>query len=360
MNKMKIVLTTGGTAGHIYPALSVAREFERQGHDVHLIGYTKHLHLEKICQKNFPWTEIISESPRGSLKNILKGWVSQGKAYAQAKNVLSKIQPDAVIGFGGYASFAVMLAAKRLGIWTAIHEQNVLPGRVNKFLSKIVHQTFLTFEQTENYLNRKKTFVTGYPCWWGEKEVRILSRSEIMQKYQLDSDRRTVLVFGGSQGSQAINDVVSDVFCSKLKQNDDLQLIHLTGVDQTTDLTQMYRGCLKIPFANMGFCSRMYELYSVADVVVSRAGAGTIAEVKQFGCPAILIPYPHAGEHQKYNAQAVSDQMKIIEEKDLSHEVLGNDLMDCLADLKQKTDVDLSSDAAAKKIVQCVIDEIQQ
>jgi UDP-N-acetylglucosamine--N-acetylmuramyl-(pentapeptide) pyrophosphoryl-undecaprenol N-acetylglucosamine transferase len=215
---------------------------------------------------------------------------------------IQAVQPQAVVGFGGWLSVPILLAARQRHIPVLVHEQNVSLGRANRFLLRWADQMAVSFEDTCARLNGTPWTVTGVPI---RSTIGLVSRKVACDRFGLDAKAPTILVLGGSQGSGAINRLVCEMF-RELAAEDQAawQFLHLTGAKdyaavQQTAATFGIRGLVATHLVDMA------SAYALADVVVARAGASTIAELARCGIPAILIPYPHAGAHQRANARLI-------------------------------------------------------
>ncbi len=316
----KIVIATGGSAGHVYPALCAAMEFKHQGHDVFLIGSLGSCRKDKIDQLGFEFHEL---GARGLKGNIFQKLVVAGthlRAVWRAGCYFRRWKPDAVVAFGGFGSFPCVVAGWMKGLPVMIHEQNVKPGRANVLASKMADKIGVSFEEGKNEFSAKrKTVWTGYPCL--ALTQRVPEKSEALKKLNLKEGHIAILVFGGSQGSQTINRAFLAA-AAFLKVQHPIQVIHICGNNEG-EWEQKYSK-LNIPFVVFEFYNDMPSVYSAADVVVARAGAGTVAEIIGFQKPGILIPYPFAGGHQKYNADILGQHgvAEVLEEKDLTPENL--------------------------------------
>jgi UDP-N-acetylglucosamine--N-acetylmuramyl-(pentapeptide) pyrophosphoryl-undecaprenol N-acetylglucosamine transferase len=315
----KILIATGGTGGHIYPALVTARILRERGWDVLFIGRLdkaqESLQEEGFLSVNIQARGFVSVGVVRSLAALWSAFMNFWKCVS----VILRYRPSVVLGFGGYSSVPAVLAGIMLMKKTMIHEQNASPGLANKVLAKGVHRIALTFRDAEIFFPKSKTVWTGCPLR-GFSCAR--SRAEILQWLGFREGLPVILVFGGSQGARAINDAVLKM----LEGADPLpewQIIHLTG-EKGFDAVRARYASLPLASFVRSFSGQMADLYSVADVVVARSGAGTVTELGLLGIPAVLIPYPHADEHQRANA-CVLKRLKtgvIIDEKDLNGDIL--------------------------------------
>ncbi len=340
---MRIVIATGGTGGHIFPALQTACILRDRGHEIFFIG-SLGLGEERVRAEGFKATVIRAQGVTNrSLVGLIKfGW-SMFKAIVQSIKAVRQVKPDKVIGFGGYGSFAVVLSAKLFSIPSMIHEQNVVPGKANRLLAKLVKKIAISFPGTRNHFNHNKTVWTGCPC---HQNRPLDSREVLLKKFSLDPKRKTILVLGGSQGSQKLNEVFFEMISDQQgvpdKRGDHqgicsvsrlppIQAIHMTGKKEYSLYENKYRDN-SLPVRVFEFISPIEEAYALADVVIARAGAATVSEVGFFAIPSIFIPYPLADGHQKYNAQVLSQLglASIIDQKDLTKDVLEDSLKDLL------------------------------
>lgn len=312
---MKFIIATGGTGGHLFPALRVAQELKREGHDILFLG-SFNQRQEQMRESGFAFEDLGSKGFKlAPLKEAFDAVIAMIKAICKAFRLLKKNHPDAVLGFGGYGAFPVVLSALFLRYPTLIHEQNVVPGRANAILAKFVKRIAISFEKSAKYFNPKKTILTGYPCDLPEENV---DRAAILKGFQLEEGKITILVFGGSQGSRHINEVFVGT-AKALKEKLDFQVIHVSG-GQDYQRTRDQYSQMGIPFALFEFLDKMDDAYHVADLVISRSGAGTVSEIANFQLPAIFIPYPYARGHQRENASVLCEikAAQLIEDKDLS------------------------------------------
>ena len=316
---MRIILATGGSGGHIFPALQVADQLTKMGHEVVFVGKfgvglggieANHYPCVSLSAKGFAWLP---------LKRCVESIVCMAKAILESFGALKKFRPEAVCGFGGYASFPVVLSAAFLRYPTMIHEQNVVPGRANKFLSKFVRKIAVTFQESDHHFSSAKTVLTGCPC---HAQIKSSTKEQLSAQFQLDSYKLTILVLGGSQGSHRINSEFIKT-ARLLQAHLDFQVIHLCGKNDYSFLKDQYQET-GLRFRLFDFLDDPGAAYQMADVVVSRSGAVTVLEIAKFQVPAILIPYPLAGGHQRENAKILCQRKaaRMIEEKDLTAKTL--------------------------------------
>lgn len=355
---MRIMLATGGSGGHIFPALQAAEQLNKMGHEVVFVGKFG-VGLGQIEANHYPFVLLSAKGlVSRPFRRCLESMVCMLKAIVESFGALKKFRPDAVCGFGGYASFPVVLSALLLRYPTVIHEQNVVPGRANKFLSKFVGKIAVTFQETFLYLNPSKTVLTGCPC---HAQIKPSTKEQLCAQFQLDPYKVTMLVLGGSQGSHRINSEFIKT-ARLLQARLDFQVIHLCGKNDYSFLKEQYQET-GIRFRLFDFLDDPGAAYQMADVVVSRSGAVTVLEIAKFQAPAILIPYPLAGGHQRENAKILCRRgaALMIEEKDLTAKTLETALVEILTkrpskeELKRNMESLVIPDAAlriAQEIVQ--------
>ncbi len=312
---MNITIATGGSGGHVIPALKVARELQKRKCNVRFAG-AFNVWKERIAQEGFSFDELPLRGINFSrpFQSAHALWLFLKGTFV-ARALLKKYQTDAVVGFGGYGSFPVVLAAAFSRCPTLIHEQNILPGKANAILAVVATKVAISFAQSREYLRGNNVVLTGCPS---HAPVMGIERAELFKEFGLEQGRKTVLVLGGSQGSHRLNEVFLEAVAGS-KNKVSLQVIHLCGKDDYPILQEKYAR-LGIPFALFAFFEAMERVYPAADLVISRAGAVSITELVRFRKPAILIPYPHAGGHQKKNADILAQAGvgEFIEQKDLN------------------------------------------
>jgi UDP-N-acetylglucosamine--N-acetylmuramyl-(pentapeptide) pyrophosphoryl-undecaprenol N-acetylglucosamine transferase len=364
----KVIISGGGTGGHIYPGISLAYEIKDRDikNDILFVGTERGLESKLIPREGF---KIIKIKARGIQRKIcfenLTAIVIFLISLFQSYKIIKKYKPDIVIGTGGYVSGSVVLMAAILGIPTFVHEQNVIPGITNKFLSRITRATFLSFNQSKEYFNNKaKLIFTGNPIRF--KNIKQNTDREY-KKFNLDSSKKTILVLGGSKGAAAINRAVLggiDLIKDAIKNN--WQVLLVSGQDDYDNIMEIVGEDHRI-FSVEPYLYDIEKAYSLADLVICRAGATTLAEIGAYGLPAILIPYPYATQdHQGINAKIFEREGAAISilEKDLSEKKLGQVLLDLLKNKNQlemmaKKSRELSNVNSAKKIVDYISDYIK-
>ncbi len=328
---MKIIFAAGGTGGHINPALAVAGEIRERYPDAEIlfVGTKDKMEAKLVPAAGFDFKTIeISGFYRQLNLNNIKRNISTVfkllRSSAQCKKIIKDFAPDVVVGFGGYVSGPVVRTASKLGIKTAIHEQNAYPGITNKALAKRVDRVMLTNEKAEQYLEAKNPVtVTGLPVR-GEmlKADRDISRAEL----GIPDGKILVLSMGGSLGAETINNAMVKVI-SKHWKDENLCFLHAMGQYGLWVPEKLKENGVDLDNAKnveiREYISDMDRCMSAADLVVCRAGASSLSELQALGKASILIPSPNVAEnHQYHNALALTEKnaAKLIEEKDLTEE----------------------------------------
>ena len=321
---MKIVLTGGGTGGHAYPALSIADALRSELPDCQLLylGSKDGLEARLAAAAGMPFSGLTSRRLKKqlSLDSLFTG-ISLARGLVEAWVALSRFKPDLVIGTGGYAAAAVVLAQGLRRGKTLIHEQNVVPGRTNLWLSRFASRICVTFEDSTKYFPVEKTVVTGLPI--RSELLRLPEKEEARVELGLERRMFTILVLGGSQGARRLNQVIADAVpvLSKLQ----VQVLHQTGERDYGDAEQRRKAVGWDHYEVRAYFHDMRSAYGAADFVISRCGASTVAEITAVGLPAILVPYPHAyADHQRYNGEFVARNGggMVVNDEDLNTNLL--------------------------------------
>jgi UDP-N-acetylglucosamine--N-acetylmuramyl-(pentapeptide) pyrophosphoryl-undecaprenol N-acetylglucosamine transferase len=306
---MRFVVVAGGTAGHVYPGLALARALVLHGHEVSFVGTEEHLEASLVPAAGFEFHAVRARP------FVRKASLAAVKAPFVALGTVRECRPlvrgsDVVVGMGGYVSVPAVIAARRERIPLVLHEQNAVPGLANRVLSRISGNVALSFGDAARFFSQKvRLIVTGNPV--REEILRVPEDRQVLAKegreeLQLEDARRTVVVFGGSQGALHIDRAVIGA-CHLLANRDDLQVVLITGQAHLEAIKRAApSGGGGLIVRLVGYLDRMDLAYACADLVVSRSGATTVAEVTVCGLPALLIPYPYAtGRHQEANARAL-------------------------------------------------------
>ncbi len=327
---MRFVVTGGGTGGHIYPALAIARGILARYPEARVlyIGREGGLEAELVPRANLPFYAIPAAGLKRSLtlRNLLVFWQAT-RGILQARKILAGFKPQVVVGTGGYVCGPVVLAAVMMGIPTMIHEQNALPGLTNRLLARFVNQVALTFEEARKYMPRRARIkVTGLPV---RPEIMGWQKDEARRAMGLPENARLILSFGGSQGARTINRAMIEVL-KHFYNRDGVYFLHVTGPRHYKEFCQQLgeAGLSRPENGNIilvPYLDEMPRAMAAADLAICRAGAATLSELTAVGLPAILVPYPHAtGNHQEYNARSLEREgaALVIRDQDLTGPVL--------------------------------------
>lgn len=302
MSRLALIVA-GGTGGHLYPGIALARTMSERGWSVRFAVRRGDLGKDILAREGFTVYELAGQGlPRRLSMDMLRFPVRFAQGAFEAGKLLGQLRPQVVIGMGGYLSFSVLLGARLSGIPTMIHEQNVLPGLSNRLLSMIVKSVAVSFEGSLKRLTGKKVWVSGLPV---RKEIGLIGTAEARLRFGLDPKRRTYLVFGGSQGAQRLNSTMPLAFKRLAQRKKDFQVLHITGPNALERTQKVYKD-EGVEAQLLPYCHDMAAAYGAADLVVCRAGASTVAELLAARRPALLVPYPFASEnHQVFNAQVM-------------------------------------------------------
>ena len=303
--RMNIVITGGGTAGHIYPALALADELKQKGHHIYYAGTPKGTESTLVPRAGYDFVSFdVSGFDRSRPWTAITALNKARRCEKQAERWLKEVDAKLVVGFGGYVSVPVVRAAQKIGVKTAIHEQNSAMGLANEELAKHADLVCLTYEcAAQKVKDKSKVVLTGNPV---RKEVLSATREDGRRAFGIDEKSLVLLVFGGSLGAKTINEAIVDLK-EELLAKENLQIIHVTGkrdyewVKDKLALTNSNEERYHL----IDYCYNMPEALAACDVIVSRAGATSLAEISSLAIPALLIPFPFAtADHQTKNAKS--------------------------------------------------------
>lgn len=299
---LKLAIAGGGTGGHVFPGVAVAEALSGMlPIDLLWIGTGRPIERDILADR--PWMyRVLEVKPILGMSGVgaVKSLVSLPYYIAKAWSWLQTFKPDVVFGVGGYVSGPVLLAARLLGIPSVLHEQNLIPGLTNSIASRFVDAILLSFEDARRYFKGKRVIVTGNP-------VRISLLADYKQQSRPAEGPLRLLVIGGSQGARGLNRLVCSAIELLSKSGVSIDVLHQTG-QADLDMVRSLYNKTNIHARVYPFIDNMADAYSWADLVICRAGAGTIAELTALGKPSILIPYPAAaGRHQDANAKALAE-----------------------------------------------------
>jgi UDP-N-acetylglucosamine--N-acetylmuramyl-(pentapeptide) pyrophosphoryl-undecaprenol N-acetylglucosamine transferase len=339
---MKVLIAAGGTGGHIYPGIAVAKEIMRRDaeSEVLFVGTARGLETKIVPDNGFQLSLIKS----AGLKNVgfvgkLKGLLILPKSFLEARRLIKDFKPDVVIGAGGYVSGPVLLIASLMRVPTLVMDSNALPGFTNRRLAPFIKKAALTFEESLPFFG-KKGIVTGNPVRKEFFDIQPKSRGE----------KVNLLIFGGSQGARAINNAIGEAL-DKLPK-DKLQVTHQTGEFDFEKLKEIYSRADWQTADIRQYISNMVDEFAKADLVICRAGATTCAELSAAGKAAIMIPLPTAADdHQRKNAEALqtAGAAKMILQRDLNGESLANEILNLINSPEKISVMELSTKKLARK-----------
>ena len=308
---MRVIIAAAGTAGHINPGIAIANKIKQEENDSEIIflGTTRGLENDLVPKAGYKLKTIDAYglSKQISISNFKK-MVKTIKGIGEAKKIVKEFKPDIVIGAGGYICGAATLAANKYNVPVILHESNAFPGKAVKMLAKKVDKILISFKDAEDRIkNANKIVYTGTPVKISKKEYSINEKNEIIKNMGLSEVKPIVLIFGGSQGAQKINEAVIGILTNNLNKN--YQIFWATGPKQydTIKLEDNKLEIENIPNAKiMPYIYDMEEIMNISNIIVARSGAMTITEISNLGKPSILIPLPNVSQnHQLYNAKVL-------------------------------------------------------
>lgn len=319
---MKVLISGGGTGGHIYPAISIAKKILQKKPNVELlyVGTEKGMEADIVPKENIKFKSIRVKGFRRKISiDTAKSALELLKGMNDAKKIVKEFNPDIVIGTGGYVCGPILMIASLKGIPTLIHEQNAFPGITNRILSKFVNKIACGFEETEKFIKYKEKLIfTGNPI---REEFKNINREEIRKELKCQN-KKVILSFGGSGGQRSINDSMLKLI-KDYKDREDIKIYHVTGKRLSESFKEKIENEEIVIGENtkiMEYCYNLPKYISASDVIITSAGAITIAEITALGISSVIIPKRYTTEnHQEYNARALEKKgaAKMILEKDL-------------------------------------------
>lgn len=365
---MRIILTGGGTGGHIYPALALARYIKKvnPGAEILFVGASGGMEEKIIPSSGFRLTTLaVKGLPRRVNLSLFQAFYLLGKSSADARKIIEEFKPDFVLGTGGYAAAPLLLAALSRRIKVILHEQNVIPGITNRFLSPFVYRVCLSFAASQKYFIRKSNLcLTGNPR---ASEVGHIKKVTARKILDMDPKLPLVLAVGGSRGAARLNQCMLD-FLFKASDTTGFQVLYITGeIYYEKVLSRLKEGLLFEKYGSrlkvLPYQREMTLGLAAADLIVTRAGATTLAEITALGIPAIIVPSPNVvHNHQLINARELSGRKAavLIEEDHLSGEALKNRIFSLIndplkLDLMEKKSREMGFPEAAYNIYKLMI-----
>jgi UDP-N-acetylglucosamine--N-acetylmuramyl-(pentapeptide) pyrophosphoryl-undecaprenol N-acetylglucosamine transferase len=353
---MRVLIAGGGTGGHIFPAVALAETFNARypKGSILFVGTNKPLETSTLSRKGFAHVSIAAEGLKGrGLWGQIRSLGRIPKGFFQAVGIIWRFNPDIIIGVGGYSSGPVALAARLMGKMVVIHEQNIMPGITNRILAAFANRIFISFPDNLSMFKSSKTVVTGNPV-----------RHDILSVEEVDrsAKRFSILIVGGSQGAHAINRAVVEAL-DHLKDPARINFVHQTGPKDAKWVAKAYER-QDVSATVEPFFEDMGSAYRLADIVICRAGATTVAELTALGKPAIFIPFPFAANnHQELNARYVADSggAEVVLERDLSGKLLAARIDEYAASPKVLQDMSAGAAALGRpKAADFIVDECRR
>ncbi len=333
---MRVVVSAGGTGGHIYPALAIIDKIKEKEPNSEFLYIGTHNRMEKdiVPNRGIPFKSI--EMYGFNKKHLTKNFKTIKcllNGFKECKKAIKEFNPDVVIGIGGYVTVPVIVSAKKLGYKTFIHEQNSIPGKSNKYLSKYCDLIGVSFSSSMEHLPKNKTVLTGNPCSESAVNVQAITKTEL----GFSATKKLVLIVMGSLGSSSMNKYLTKIMPKF--ENKNYEVLIITGKDSYDDfIKNAYPSNVKV----LPFYEGLTKVMKRTDLMISRAGASTLSEVIALELPSVLIPSPYvANNHQYYNALdlAKNDAAIMIEEKDLLDDTLITKIDEVINDDKKLRDM---------------------
>ena len=318
---MNIIVSAGGSGGHIYPALAIIEELKKYEKNLNILYIGTHNRMEKtiVPEKGIPYESLEIYGFTKNMKRNFKNIFLIHKAIKKCQEIMGNFKPDVVIGVGGYVTYPVIKAAKKMGIKTFIHEQNSRPGKVNYLVSRYADIVGITFESSKPFFKKAKNIIyTSHPS------LDVATYTKKIDKTTLGFNplKKLVVYVAGSLGSSSLNQKMIDFLNSDL--HDNYEILYIVGsnvnLDEFKAKITNQKGLKIVPYFE-----NLPGIMASSDLVISRAGAGTLFEIIALEKPSIIIPSPNvANNHQYYNAKELENNkiIELLEEKNISKEVL--------------------------------------
>ena len=353
----RVVLTTGGTGGHVFPALAVAEEIRRRFPEAEFlfIGGQYGPERQMVEKAGIPFMALPVRGVLGRGVKAIGAFVGLGISALKSMRIIRKFNPDVVIGFGGYAAVAGCVGGKLCGVPVAIHEQNSVPGLTNRLLSKVATRIFISLPDEQEFFEPDYTVLTGNPVRAAIAEIRSASKP-------LDVAAPSVFVCGGSLGAKAVNSAVVDMLPTLKKLG--CTVHHQTGKADFERIQAAYAEARMDQYIVEPFVDDMAAAYTAADLVICRAGATTIAELTVAGKPALYIPFPYATHnHQVHNARYLETKgaAVVVEERELVQKDMNSIVTELLTSDEKLQSMSVAAKKlgrpeAAASVVSCILD----
>jgi len=368
---MRVIIAAAGTAGHINPGLAIANKIKEEDKDSQIIfiGTNRGLENDLVPRAGYELKKIDAYglNTKFTIENFKKLYKTF-KGYGEAKKIIKDFKPDIVIGTGGYICGATITAAHKLKIPTLLHESNAFPGKAVKMLAKKTDCILVSFEDAKDRIKNAKRIVhTGTPIKIKKIDYSKEEKDKIKQSVGLDLMLPVVLIFGGSQGAQSINEAIIGI--AKQKLNKKYQIIWATGPKQYDIIKEKFEE-EKLNIENITnmkivpYIYNMEEVMNISDLIVARSGAMTITEISNLGKPSILVPLPNvSNDHQLYNAKVLENigASKIILNKDLEEKLLNETIENVVCYPQNVIDMGIKAEKiAVKNVTDKIYEEIKK
>ncbi len=316
---MRILIATGGTGGHIYPAISLAEAIKdlNENAEMLFIGTSDHMEATMIPNAGFSFKSIKASGLKGNMFMQVAAAFKLYSAVSECTMIIKEFKPDIVIGFGGYVSVPVIIAASKLKIPTILHEQNAYAGRANLFLEKYATAIVVSYEEAYRQFSKKPAFLLGNPRVY---QVKKQETTDVINEYGLNKEKPIVMFVMGSQGSNSVNNIMLNVLQNL--RNKPYQVLYVTGNYYYESFIERFRtndNIVVVPFV------KQTEMLQHVSLIVTRGGATTATEICAFNVPSIIIPSPYVpNNHQEINAQALVNRKAafMIRENELTTDKL--------------------------------------
>ncbi len=360
---MRVIVTAGGTGGHIYPAIAIINKIKAKETNSEILYVGTHNRMEKDIipefDINYMALEMTGLKRKISFDNV-RTIINFFKAIRKAKKIIKDFNPDIVIGLGGYVTAPVIYSAKKSGYKTLIHEQNIIPGLANKFLSRYADKIAISLFGSSKYFPKHKVVFTGNPC----SEEAINKKAIDKKLLGLSTNKKLLLIVLGSLGSKILNDKI--VKSLQLFNNKEYEVLYITGKDYYEEVMKKVKVTTNIKI--VPYIDNLSRTIKIADLIISRAGATIISEITALKIPSILIPSPHVtNNHQMRNALELANKNAsiIIEEKNIEGDILVRTVDNLFKDvdkynLMKKNCKDLGIEDSATKFYNVIKDMIDR
>lgn len=339
--KNKIIIASGGTGGHLYPAIVLAKELQKRGYKILFTIPKNNLNAQMLLKEGFNFSSILAapffgQNPLKALKNLFLNFI----AFFQGIKICSQFEPNCMIGFGAYTSVPLVCAGFIKGIPILLHEQNLIPGWANRFCAPFSKKIATSFLETEKQFPGKSIYTGNFI-----REEFFTTTTEIPKEFFLKSlilspEKITILVFGGSLGAKSINAGLIQIIPQLASLKDRIQFIHLSGKDEETSKLKEHYNHFQIQALVQNYSNEIARLYQCADFAITRAGASTISELIATETPALLIPYPFAiKNHQVKNGEVLEilGASKIILETPSFYQELYTNILEMIESKEKRT-----------------------